>query len=244
MKDVMYNKLAKYTDLLYSSKDYKKEVDFILRRIKETKISGKVLIDVACGSGNHSKIFQKKGYKIYGVDLNKGMLKLAKKNIPKAKLFCQDLTKLSLKVKADVIICMFNSMNYNFSYSQLKSTLKIFYNNLNEEGIVVFDSMFTKDNWMEGYFGLEQFRFPHLDIGRVNKSSSNNNIGTIEQTYIIYDKGKKKIFEDANKIFIFDKNKVKKVMEEAGFKTKLYYNFSDKKGKPADFPVTVFVGIK
>jgi len=51
--------------LLYTSKNYKNEVDFILRRIKQHKIDEKILIDVACGSGNHSKIFQKKGYKIY-----------------------------------------------------------------------------------------------------------------------------------------------------------------------------------
>src|SRR3989344_4039129 len=212
MADSMYNQLAKYTDLLYSSKNYKKEVDFILRRIKENRIDGKVLIDVACGSGNHSKIFQKNGYQIYGVDLNQGMLKLAKINVPKIRLFKQDLRKLDLEVKADVISCMFNSMNYNYSYNQLKSTLIRFYKHLRNNGIVVFDSMFTEDNWMEGYFGAEQFRFPNLDISRINKSYSENCIGTVDQTYVIFDHGKKKIFENANKIFIFDKNQITKLM--------------------------------
>lgn len=241
MSEKMYNELAKYTDLLYTSKDYKKEVDFILKRIKRHKIRGNVLIDVACGSGNHSKIFQKKGYKTYGVDLNEGMLKLAKKNVPNIKLFNQDLRKLNLKVKADAIICMFNSINYNYGYNQFKSTLKRFYNQLGKEGIVVFDSMFTENNWMEGYFGIEQFRFPKLDIGRINKSTSKNNIGRIEQTYIIYDNGKRKIFENTNKIFIFDKNKIKKIMEEIGFEVKLYYDFSDMKKEGS---TTVFVGVK
>ncbi|HLC88975.1 MAG TPA: class I SAM-dependent methyltransferase [Candidatus Nanoarchaeia archaeon] len=244
MANLMYNQLAKYTDLLYSSKDYQKEVDFILRRIKESNLSGKILTDVACGSGNHAKIFQKYGYQVYGVDLNQGMLNLARKNVPKIKLYRQDLRKLDLKIKADVILCMFNSINYNFSYSQLKSTLKLFHRHLNRRGMVVFDTMFTEDNWVEGYFGAEQFRFLKLDLSRISKSSSKNNIGTVDQTYVIFDHGKKKIFENVNQLFIFDKNKIKKLMEEVGFRTKLYNNFSDGGEKISDFPVTVFVGIK
>ncbi len=240
----MYNQLAKYTDLLYYSKNYKKEVDFILKKIKENGIGAKTLIDVACGSGNHAKIFQKHGYKVYGVDLNDGMLKLAKSNVPKIKLFRQDLRKLNIKVKADVIICMFNSINYNYSYKQLKSTLKRFYNHLGKNGMIVFDSAFTKDNWIEGYFGAEQFRFSNLDIARINKSYSKNSVGTVDQTYVIFDRGKKKIFENTNKIFIFDKNKIKNLMEKIGLKTILYHNFSDRHGKISGFKTTVFVGKK
>jgi ubiquinone/menaquinone biosynthesis C-methylase UbiE len=238
-QEKMYNKLAKYTDLLYSDKDYRKEVNFIFKKIKNHK--NKIIIDVACGSGNHSKIFQKKGYKIYGVDLNKGMLKLAKNNIPKAKLFCQDMRKLNLKTKGSILICMFNSINYNFGYKQFKSTLKRFYDHLDDKGIVVFDSLFTKDNWCEGYFSVDKHSSKNLDIARINKSLRNKDVGNVEQTYIIYENKKKIMFETANKIFLFDKERILKLMEEVGFKAKYYYDFSDSKKKGN---VAVFVGVK
>jgi len=240
MSELMYNKLAKYTDLLYTTKNYKKEVDFILKIIKKNKIKGKTLIDIACGSGNHLKLFQKKGYKVYGVDSNKGMLKLTKKNVPKIRLYNQDMRKLNLKIKADVIICMFNSINYNMNYTQFKSTLKNFYNHLNKGGIVIFDSLFTKDNWMEGYFDIQQFTSKKVNICKTNKSSSKNSIGYLDQVYIIYDHGKRRIFKNINKIFIFDKYKIKKMMEKIGFKTKLHYDFA---GSMKD-AITIFTGIK
>lgn len=236
----MYNNLAKYTDLLYNEKDYKKEVDFILRRIKENKIKEKIVIDVACGSGNHSKLLQKKGYKIFGVDLNKGMLNLARKNIPKIKLYEQDMKKLNLGFKADILICMFNSINYNMGYDELKNTLTKFNEHLNKGGIVVFDTFFTKKGWKEGLFGVKKFSTPNLDIARVFKSTSKNNVGRTEQTYIIYENGKKKIFEDVNVIYLFEEDKIKKLMEKSGFRTKVYYDFSEnKKGYTC-----VFVGVK
>lgn len=240
MSELMYNKLAKYTDLLYTTKNYKKEVDFILKIIKENKIKGKTLIDIACGSGNHSKLFQKKGYKVYGVDLNKGMLKLAKKNVPGIKLYNQDMRKLSLKIKADVIICMFNSINYNMNYVQFKSTLKNFYNHLNKGGIVIFDSLFTKDNWVDGFFDAQQLTSKNINICKTNKSFSKNSIGYLDQIYIVYDHGKRKIYKNVNKVFIFDKYKIKKMMEKIGFKSKLYYNPTN---SMKDI-ITTFVGIK
>lgn len=239
-QEEMYNKLAKYTDLLYGNKNYQKEVGFILRRVKNHK--NKNLIDVACGSGKHSKIFQRKGYNIFAVDLNKGMLRLAKRNIPKAKFFCQDMRKLNLKTKASVLICMFNSINYNFGYNQLKSTLKRFHKHLDDKGILVFDTfLFADDNWIEGYFGVEKYSSKNLDIARINKSLRNRNTGIFEQTYVVYEKNKKSVFESINKRFLFDKKRILKLMEEVGFKAKLYYDFSDSK-KKGKFPV--FVGIK
>ena len=240
-KHVLYNKLAKYTDLSYFDKDYKRETKFILKRIKENKIIGKTLIDVACGSGNHSKLLQKKGYKIYGVDLNKGMLNLIKRNIPNIKLYEQDMRKLNLPIKSDVIICMFNSINYNMGYDQFEETLRRFYSQLNKKGIVIFDTFFTKENWKEGHFGIKKFSAQNLDVARVFKSTSKGNVGRTNQTYIIYENGKKKLFEDVNEIYLFDKNKLKEIMKKIGFKTKIYYDFSEntKKGHNC-----VFVGVK
>ena len=236
----MYNKLAEYTDLLYHDKDYLREVNFILRRIKNNK--NKNLIDVACGSGNHSKIFQKKGYKIFAVDLNKGMLNLAKKNIPQAKFFVQDMRKIDLNLKAGLLICMFNSINYNFGYNQLKSTLKRFYKHLDDDGILVFDSFLFNESWIQGYFSIDEYKSGDLCIARINKSHRKKDVGIFEQTYVIYEENKKSIFESINKRFLFDsKIEILKIMEEVGFKAKLYYDFSDYK-KIGKFPV--FVGIK
>ncbi|MEI8008852.1 MAG: hypothetical protein WCI00_05715 [bacterium] len=50
-KTSIYRELAKYYDLIYSSKDYKKEADIIHKLItKYKKTNGNALLEVACGT--------------------------------------------------------------------------------------------------------------------------------------------------------------------------------------------------
>lgn len=67
--------MAKYYDLFYSSKSYEKEVSFLESLIKDRK----TILDVGCGTGIHIKLLSKKGYLVDGVDLNKEMLDIVKK---------------------------------------------------------------------------------------------------------------------------------------------------------------------
>jgi len=57
----LYNKTAKYYDLIYGWKDYRKESEFIHKLIqKHKKNTGNELLDVACGTGNHIRYLKKK----------------------------------------------------------------------------------------------------------------------------------------------------------------------------------------
>ena len=84
-KEALYKSLAKYYDLIYSFKNYKKEVTEITKLINEYKSStGNQLLDVACGTGSHIEFFVK-DFDCIGVDLNLEMLEFAKEKVPKAK---------------------------------------------------------------------------------------------------------------------------------------------------------------
>ena len=85
MAHELYNQLSKYIDASYRrNKNYQQEVDFILRRVGNNR---GILIDVACGSGGHAELLSKAGFEVYAVDLNDGMLRLVRKNLPKARVF-------------------------------------------------------------------------------------------------------------------------------------------------------------
>ena len=99
MAHELYDELSKYTDASYRrNKNYKKEVDFILRRAGKIS-SRKVLIDVACGSGGQATLLRKAGFEVYAVDLSQSMLRLMKKNLPEAKIFKQDMRRLQTLVR-------------------------------------------------------------------------------------------------------------------------------------------------
>src|SRR4051794_23683466 len=116
MAHELYNQLSKYIDASYrATKDYQQEVDFILRRVGAI-LGRKIVIDVACGSGGHAELLGKAGFEVWAVDSSAAMLRLLKKNLPGAKIFKQEMQNLQVPVQADLLICMYNSINYNYSY--------------------------------------------------------------------------------------------------------------------------------
>ncbi len=230
----MYNELAKYTNLLYSNKNYEIEVEFIKNIIRKNNPKAKTILEVACGAGNHSRFLQKAGFRTVGVDLNEGMIKIAKRNLPKTEFYVQDMKELNLPMKFDVILCLFNSINYAFGYEELRNILKGFSKHLNNRGIIILDSFFLKENWKHERFDSKAFSFPNLDVARVNKITIKRDFVIVDQTYIVYENGKKKVINNINKMYLFERNKLLGVINSAGFNTKLYYDFFDRKRKGWD----------
>jgi SAM-dependent methyltransferase len=237
----IYDALAKYTDAFYEAKDYHSEVDFILFLLKKHKITGITVIDVPCGGGRRAQIFHRLGYAVHAVDLSESMLRQAKKNAPGVQFHQQDMRELDLAVKADVLITMCNSINNNLGYKQLRSTLQKFYDHLVDHGLLVFDTIFTQEGWIEGKLAAQEIRTAEFDIARIMKSRTKGSVATIDSTYVIYEHGRKKIAESMNEFFLLDPQKVKMMMEGIGFSTKIYYDFSRVKKTGTSL---VFVGLK
>lgn len=95
--EYLYKKFAEYYDLCYSGKDYAKETNFLQNLIKKYKINGKKILDVGCGTGNHALLLKKKGFDVTGIDLNKEMLKVAKKKSKSIKFLQGDMRNFDLK---------------------------------------------------------------------------------------------------------------------------------------------------
>ena len=227
MAHELYNQLSKYIDASYRrTKNYQQEVDFILRRVGNNR---GILIDVACGSGGHAELLSKAGFEVYAVDLNDGMLRLVRKNLPKARVFKQDMRDLDVPVEAEVLICMYNSINYNYSYDELTDTFQRFYDHLKPGGVLIFDTAFMKHTWKPGPFSVETMTTPEFEIARVNKAYKRRSFGIVEIVFVIFEKGRKKIVETQNKIFLPDRARLLAQMKQIGFKTKVYFDFSDTK---------------
>jgi len=140
MNDALYKKFAKYYDKLYKNKDYLKEITFVDNIIKKhIKAKRKNLLDVACGTGNHTLLFKRRGYVTTGIDSSSEMLRMARNKNKLIEFIKADMKNFSMKNNFDVIICLFASINYLKNYNDIKETLTNFYNQLKNKGIVIFD---------------------------------------------------------------------------------------------------------
>jgi len=157
-KQVMYKGEARIYDLIYSSKDYKKEAKEIKSLIKKNqKSKGKDLLEIACGTGKHLN-YLKKDFHCSGIDLNEGILKIARKRLPKSiKLYKKDMVNFNLNKEFDIILCLFSSIGYVKTYSYLKKTIDNFSKHLKKGGVLIVNPWIAKDKWKVGIPHIETY---------------------------------------------------------------------------------------
>lgn len=253
MKMVLYKKLAKYYDKFYSSKNYPTEIDFITKLFSSYKIKVKNILDVACGTGSHAKLLTLKNYNVTGVDLNKEMLRIARKKVKRHAIFIKgDMRSLSSVVSKqyDAVILLFNSMGYNTNKRDFRRTLKEVYNHLRKGGVFIFD-LNTKDlimSFMLNPSSKSEFNFFFKDKKSFGfkhvKTKIKSNIIENSFDYLINDNSKIiSVREDFHKLGLFTENEIKSMMRSEGFKVVAFHNWKFKSPSKKSYP-NIFVGFK
>lgn len=137
------NLYSQYYDLLYSDKDYKGEVDYVNKLIKENTSNAKTLLDMGCGTGVHAEIFCDKGYIVHGIDLSDDMLKTAetrRKGKEERLIFSHsNIQDLNLNKKFDAVVSLFHVMSYQNSNNELIKAFEVAKDHLKDGGIFIFD---------------------------------------------------------------------------------------------------------
>lgn len=134
---------SQYYDLLYSDKDYKSEVDYIDKLIKENTNEAETLLDMGCGTGKHGELLCNKGYIVHGIDLSEEMLKVAqerqKNKEGKLSFSHSNIQDLDLDKKFDVVVSLFHVMSYQNSNEELKKAFEAVKRHLKGDGVFIFD---------------------------------------------------------------------------------------------------------
>jgi len=137
-----YEKVHLIYDHLMKHVDYKDWAEYIDEIVEHHGIKGVELLDVACGSGSFLPHFYEMGYDLTAVELSEEMILQAKEKVEyfdDIQIFQQDMTQLSLDKTYDVVVCLFDSVNYLPS----SDLLVLFFNHiakvLKPEGIFIFD---------------------------------------------------------------------------------------------------------
>ena len=221
----LYKKLAVYYDVIYSWKDYKKEVKQIKKLISKFKKSdGNELLEVGCGTGHHLKLF-KQNFICMGVDINQGILDVAQKKVKGVKFMKADMVSFKINQDFDVITCLFSSIGYVKNYENLNRTIHNFANHLKIGGVVIIEPWFTKKSFKEGMPHMSVYEDNSLKIARLNVSKVVENNSILNMHYLIAKRnGKVEYFVDNHELGLFDTNRTLQYMKDAGLKCKYLKN--------------------
>ncbi len=112
---------------------------FLFKQIKKILPSARNWLDLCCGTGSLLKFICSHKFKATGVDISKHQLYYTKQNAPRARLVRQDIRKLSLPSKFDVITCMFDSLNYLTDRQDLLKVIKKVQRHMTDKALFIFD---------------------------------------------------------------------------------------------------------
>jgi len=215
----MYKELAKYYDSIYHWKDYKTEVTAIKELIEKNKKSdGNNLLDVGCGTGMHVKYF-KDDYSCTGIDINNEMVEVAKSKVSDVSFEQGDMIDFSLKSRFDVIICLFSSIGYVKTYSNLEKTIINFSNHLKKGGVLIIEPWFTKSVFWGGVPGMTTYDGDDVKIARLNTTKVEGDLSIMEMHYLIAEKNEDiKHFVDIHELGLFEHDKTLDFLKQANFK--------------------------
>ena len=211
-----YSNLAPYYDLIYSKKNYEKEASQLKRLIAWYKRSpGNSLLDVACGTGRHLSLF-KNEFSCTGVDISKEMLKIARQNIPEIAFKQADMTKLNLKQKFDIITCLFSSIGYLRTESNLKEALLNFSKHLNPGGVVIIEPWLPAPCFRLSAPWTTKYEGKNIKIVRKCTPETENGFSILNMDFTVEKNGKVQTYNDKHILGFFSAEKTLTFMCNAG----------------------------
>lgn len=131
-----YDAFAHHYDAVVG--DREEVARFIQRIISSFAPRSKTLLELGCGSGSMLKLLTKK-YTCTGIDQSKGMIAVAKKKAPRARVSVGDITDFDLKNQFDAVICPFDTINHVTSFAAWKRVFANAHKHLNQDGVFIFD---------------------------------------------------------------------------------------------------------
>jgi len=135
---------AEMYDLLYASKDYERECERVELAFQAARRPVRTVLDLGCGTGNHSIPLARRGYRVCGVDRSPGMLarartKAAQSGAAPPEFVSGDVRSMRLDRRFDACIVMFAVLGYQTTNQEVADTLENIHRHLEPGGIFVCD---------------------------------------------------------------------------------------------------------
>ena len=106
----------------------------------ERRVRPRVLVDLACGTGNSTVPWaRRRSLRVVGVDRSEAMLRVAREKSSAVRWYRQDLRRLRIPERADVVTCHFDALNHVLRDADLQRVFDNVARVLREGGLFQFD---------------------------------------------------------------------------------------------------------
>ncbi|HST58280.1 MAG TPA: class I SAM-dependent methyltransferase [Longimicrobium sp.] len=204
MSESFYARSAEFYDLVYAGKPYADEAAAVHARIQaHLRSDGDALLDVGCGTGNHLAHLRAH-YTVDGLDLEEGLLQIARDRYPDATFHQGDMVEFDLGRRFDAIVCLFSAIGYVYTEARLRQTIARFAQHLRPGGVAVVEPWLSPGTFRPG--GLPWLNVSESDalkVVRMGCTARDGDASVIEFVYVLGHAGGIEHWEERHPLALF-----------------------------------------
>ena len=185
---------AELYDLFYADKAYGEEARFVHACLqKYSTVQPNRLLELACGTGTHSLMLERYGYKIIATDYSSDMLIQARQKANETGSHVdfrhQDMRELSIPERPfDAVICLFDSIGYAATNENILKVLNGVRMHLCSGGLFVFEFWYA-GAMIRNYdpVRIRRWQKPEGEILRISETRIDHLTQLCHVSYTIYE---------------------------------------------------------
>jgi SAM-dependent methyltransferase len=211
----MFDRSASLYDSFYAWKDYRGEARRLHELIQGENPGARTLLDVACGTGRHLE-YLREHYEVEGVDLDAGLLEIARQRNPGMRLHQANMVDFGLNRQFDVVTCLFSSIGYLTSREAMRRGIENMVTHLRIGGLLIVEPWFEPDDWEDGHVASLYIDQPNLKAARMNVSRSQGRLSILEFHYLVANTGGISHFTEDHSLFLFTHDEYTEAFRRCG----------------------------
>ncbi|HEY6187714.1 MAG TPA: class I SAM-dependent methyltransferase [Pyrinomonadaceae bacterium] len=121
--------------------------------------AGGRVLDLCCGTGYTVAELSRRGFEVTGLDISKGMLRHARRNVPAARFILADARSFELPPVYLAVVSTFDSLNHIMTLDELMRVFRNVRQALAPGGLFLFDMNMEDgflENWADYYSIVEE----------------------------------------------------------------------------------------
>ena len=215
----MFGRSSAHYDAMYAMKDYAAASARVDALIAEHAPGARRLLDVGCGTGRHLEHLRER-YEVQGLDLDPGMVELARARLPGVPVHVADMSDFRLRETFDVVTCLFSAIAYVRTRAAMAATVARMAEHLRPGGLLLVEPWFTPETFWTGTVTANHVDLPDLKIAWMYAGRREGLLSILDIHYMVGTPAGVERFEERHELGLFTHDEYLAALRAAGLEAR------------------------
>ena len=213
-----YRDAAPAYDVFYQEKDYRGEVDEIVRLVEERRPGARSVLDVGCGTGAHLVWLAERYERAEGIEPSARMIEEATIARPGLLILPGDMRTFRHADRFDVVTSLFSAIGYMTTVDDLQLAVRNMAAHLTDGGVLIVEGWVEPDAWQASRASSQAVVGDEVVAARVVVSGREGNVSTLDMHYLLATIDGVEHVEEVHRMGLFSAEEYRAAFEAAGLR--------------------------